>query len=100
MCVLSGIGCRLQPDGWSVHGRSRSCDGVFPSVRQSRYRGSQELKSRPIYRFLQCDYLQIGCVCSDASIDENGTVLGQPTEGALIVLGMKVRALLALFSIY
>ena len=33
--------------------------------------------------------IQIGCVCNNAQII-NGTVLGQPTEGALMVLALKV----------
>uniref|UniRef100_A0A914X336 Calcium-transporting ATPase n=1 Tax=Plectus sambesii TaxID=2011161 RepID=A0A914X336_9BILA len=35
--------------------------------------------------------IEIGCVCNNSSISENGTLLGQPTEGALIVLGMKTQ---------
>lgn len=34
--------------------------------------------------------IEVGCVCNNAQVI-NGTVLGQPTEGALIVLGMKVN---------
>lgn len=33
--------------------------------------------------------IEIGCVCNNAQLI-HGTVLGQPTEGALIVLGTKV----------
>uniref|UniRef100_A0A915DEQ0 Calcium-transporting ATPase n=1 Tax=Ditylenchus dipsaci TaxID=166011 RepID=A0A915DEQ0_9BILA len=34
--------------------------------------------------------IQIGCVCNNAQII-NGTVLGQPTEGALMVLALKTQ---------
>lgn len=34
--------------------------------------------------------IEIGCVCNNAQII-NGTVLGQPTEGALMVLALKVK---------
>lgn len=33
--------------------------------------------------------LQAGCVCNDAVI-RNNTLMGKPTEGALIALAMKV----------
>ncbi|KAI6178617.1 Calcium-transporting ATPase [Aphelenchoides besseyi] len=34
--------------------------------------------------------IEVGCVCNNAQVIHN-TVLGQPTEGALIVLGMKTQ---------
>ncbi|CAD5210533.1 unnamed protein product [Bursaphelenchus xylophilus] len=34
--------------------------------------------------------IEVGCVCNNAQII-NGTVLGQPTEGALVVLSMKTQ---------
>uniref|UniRef100_A0A0N5AVB4 Calcium-transporting ATPase n=1 Tax=Syphacia muris TaxID=451379 RepID=A0A0N5AVB4_9BILA len=34
--------------------------------------------------------IEIGCVCNNASLS-NGTLIGQPTEGALLVLAMKAQ---------
>ena len=36
-----------------------------------------------------CFCLQVGCVCNNAVIHAD-TLLGQPTEGALLAAGMKV----------
>lgn len=33
--------------------------------------------------------IEIGCICNNAIISD-GILIGQPTEGALLVLGMKV----------
>jgi hypothetical protein len=45
---------------------------------------SLELCAQPI-----CFCLQVGCVCNNAVINAD-TLLGQPTEGALLAAGMKV----------
>lgn len=34
--------------------------------------------------------IEIGCVCNNVEI-LNGTIIGQPTEGALMVLAVKVK---------
>lgn len=33
--------------------------------------------------------IEIGCICNNAIISD-GILIGQPTEGALLILGMKV----------
>lgn len=43
-----------------------------------------------IYRLLE-----VGCLCNNAKIT-NDTLLGQPTEGALLVAGMKVAFIILL----
>ncbi len=32
---------------------------------------------------------QAGCICNNAQI-RNGTLMGQPTEGAMVAVGLKV----------
>lgn len=54
--------CRLQ-DGELVSGSDR-----YPSI---------------------ASVIEIGCLCNNAQL-ANGTVIGQPTEGALMVLAIKV----------
>lgn len=43
--------------------------------------------------------IEIGCVCNNTQII-NGTVLGQPTEGALMVLALKVAIIVNLAIFY
>lgn len=33
--------------------------------------------------------IEIGCICNNAVVSD-GMLIGQPTEGALLILGMKV----------
>lgn len=39
------------------------------------------------------DLLEVGCVCNNAMINDE-TLLGQPTEGALLAVAMKVNLVL------
>lgn len=40
--------------------------------------------------------IEIGCICNNAVLSD-GVLIGQPTEGALLVLGMKVCSFICLF---
>lgn len=43
--------------------------------------------------------IEIGCVCNNAALT-NGTLIGQPTEGALLVLAMKVLFTIVIISFF
>lgn len=47
----------------------------------------------PYESLLELYLFQAGCLCNNAKIN-SGVLMGQPTEGALLVAAMKVRVLL------
>ena len=69
-------------DGWraQVTGSSYSNNGQVIMLEQ----GDSETARSSIYNLLE-----VGCVCNNAAISPDGTLRGQPTEGALLAAAMK-----------
>eukprot|EP00064_Thunnus_orientalis_P018048 superscaffoldBa00004030_g18137 len=74
-----------------------SSDGLHAEVTGVGYNGAGEvLVDGEIIHGFSCPSInkivEVGCVCND-SVIRNRTLLGRPTEGALIALAMKVKTL-------
>ncbi|CAK5091987.1 unnamed protein product [Meloidogyne enterolobii] len=63
--------------------------GYDPSDGDCRLQNGELVSGSERHPSIAC-VIEIGCVCNNAQL-ANGTVIGQPTEGALMVLAMKTN---------
>uniref|UniRef100_A0A1I8AYW9 Calcium-transporting ATPase n=1 Tax=Meloidogyne hapla TaxID=6305 RepID=A0A1I8AYW9_MELHA len=77
--VISSDDCQAEVTG----------TGYDPSDGDCRLQNGELVSGNERYPSIAC-VIEIGCLCNNAQL-ANGTVIGQPTEGALMVLAMKTN---------